>query len=122
LSGIPECDYHPEHPTNDDAHGREFGTAYLTDSLRTDAAIVHVYSELVARSLLREGRAYPIGLDTPLTGLTGSPTLRQALYAFVHSWPYDQPSERRSYVDQMVKAVLAQSLPRRDLYVPYVAR
>ncbi len=122
LTGVPECDYNPARPTNDDAHGREFGTAYMTDSLRTDAAILAVYGELVARSLRREGRNYPLGLDAPLAGVSGAATLRQALYNFVHQWQYDQPAGRRSYAGEIARAVLAQSQPRRDLYVPLICQ
>jgi len=122
LNGVPECDYNPARPTNDDAHGREFGTAYMTDSLRTDAAVLAVYGELVARGLRREGQRYPIGLDTPLTGMSGAPTLRQALYDFVHKWQYDQPSERRDYANEIARAVLAQSQPRHDVFTPLVRR
>ncbi|MBU0490311.1 MAG: hypothetical protein KKB13_00530, partial [Chloroflexi bacterium] len=68
ISGVYECDYKPWHPTNDDAHGREFGTQAMTDSLRTDEAVRAIYGELAARSRQREGQYMPLSLDTPISG------------------------------------------------------
>jgi hypothetical protein len=119
ASGVFECDYIPAHPTNDDAHGREFGTRYITDSLRTEEAIWLVYEELVQRSLAREGIHAPLGLDEPLPRMEGRPTLRQALQAFVHTWEFDQASARRSYADQLVRAILQQ---RQPVLLPLVLR
>ena len=47
LAGCYECNYIPSHPTNSDAHGREFGSEYMHDSQRTDEAIRHVYRDYV---------------------------------------------------------------------------
>ncbi len=115
-TSVPACDYHPRTPTADDVHGREFYT--YTDALRTDAAISHVYQELTARSWQREGRHFPLGLDTPLAGMTGNPTLGDALYAFVHTWDFNAPAERRAYADQMAAVILAQRQPRQRVYLP----
>lgn len=117
---VPACDYHPRNPQADDVHGREFYT--YTDSLRTDAAIRAVYAELVARSSTGEGRFRPIGLDEPLSGLAGSPTLSQTLAAFVHTWDFDAAAQRRAYADGVAAAVLAQRLGRRRVYLPVMLR
>lgn len=117
---VPACDYHPRTPTAADVHGREFYT--YTDSFRTDAAIQHVYRELVARSLRREGQFYPLGLATPLIAVSGSPTLSQTLAGFVHTWDFDHPAERRAYADQLAAAILAQRQPMFRLYAPLAPR
>jgi hypothetical protein len=108
VNNIPACNYSPSNPNKHDAHGREFGTASITDSQRTDEAILAVYSELVVRSQQREGVYVPLSLDTPLQAMSGTPTLRDALYAFVHNWNFDQPQNRRDFADQIAHAVLAQ--------------
>ena len=97
----PACDYHPRTPTADDVHGREFFT--YTDSIRTVDALRHVYTELAARSLGREGVYAPIGLDTIVSG---TQTLSDTLAAFVHTWDFDQPKARRDYADQLAVKIL----------------
>jgi hypothetical protein len=117
---VPACDYHPNNPQNDDVHGREFGsTAVYTDSLRTDAAIQHVYQELVARGLEREGRYFPLSLDA---AISGTQTLNNLLYAFVHNWTFDQAANRRTYADQIAVAVLAQRVPIHRVYLPTISK
>jgi hypothetical protein len=118
---IYACNYNPANPTNDDAHGREFGDAY-TDSLRTDAATHAIYGELVMCSLQREGDYYPLALDTPLAGITGTLTLSQALAYFVHEWDFAHPAERRTYADAIVQAVLRQRLPMRHTRLPVILK
>jgi hypothetical protein len=113
---VPACDYHPRTPQADDVHGREFYT--YTDSLRTDAAIEHVYHELTARSWQREGRYYPLGLDERLAAAPGSPTLADALSAFVHTWDFNGAAERRAYADQLAAAILVQRRPLRRTFLP----
>ncbi|RLC59801.1 MAG: hypothetical protein DRI80_11980 [Chloroflexota bacterium] len=118
LTGYPACDYNPLNPQPDDVHGREFYT--YTDSLRTDAAIQHMYRELVARSLQREGEYFPLGMDTPLTAISGTPTLSETLSTFVHEWDFEHPYERRAWADQIAAAVLAQRSPLHRTYLPLV--
>lgn len=120
LTGYPSCDYNPFNPQPDDAHGREFYT--YTDSLRTDAAIQHIYSELAARSLQREGEYFPLGMDTPLTTISGTPTLSETLYTFVHEWDFQQPYQRRAWADEIAAAVLAQRAPAYRIYAPLLMR
>ncbi|MCX6029606.1 MAG: hypothetical protein NT169_09935 [Chloroflexi bacterium] len=115
-ASVPACDYHPHTPQADDVHGREFYT--YTDSLRTDAAIRAVYGELAARSWQREGHFFPLGLDTPLAGLTGSPTVSETLAAFVHTWDFDGAANRRAYADDLAAAILAQRQPLRRVFLP----
>jgi hypothetical protein len=117
---VPACDYHPRTPQADDVHGREFYT--YTDSLRTDAAILAVYGELVARSAAREGRFRPIALDEPLNALDSSPALSQTLSIFVHTWDFNGAAQRRAYADQVAAAVLAQRQGRWRIYLPIVIR
>ncbi len=119
LSGHPACDYNPSDPQPDDVHGREFYT--YTDSLRTDEAIQHIYQELVARSQQGEGRYWPLDMNTPLTGLDGSPTLSETLSTFVHQWQFQQAAQRRAWLDTVVPAILAQRQPRHALYLPLYA-
>ena len=118
LTGHPACNYNPANPQPDDVHGREFYT--YTDSLRTDAAIQAIYNELVARSQQDEGQYWPLDMNTPLTGLTGSPTLSETLSTFVHQWDYTQAAERRAWLDSVAPAILAQRTPRQALYLPMV--
>ena len=118
LAGHPACNYNPTNPQPDDVHGREFYT--YTDSLRTDAAIQHIYSELTARSLQDEGRYWPLDMNAPLTGLSGSPTLSETLSTFVHQWDFDHAAERRAWLDQVAPAIIAQRLPRQTLYLPLI--
>jgi hypothetical protein len=101
LAGVPACDYNPFNPQADDVHGREFYT--YTDSLRTDEAVRHVYSELSARSRQREGVYLPISLDVEISG---TQTLSEMLDIFVHTWDFDHPGERRAQADRIVEAVL----------------
>jgi hypothetical protein len=133
LAGCYECNYIPAKPTNDDAHGREFGNAHPSDSQRTDDAIRAVYGELAARSLQREGVFYPLGLDTilevnglaTLTGLAklnNSTTLSETLYVFVHNWGFDQPANRRAWLDAVAGAILAQRTPMYRVYSPLLSR
>ena len=117
LTGVPECNYNPLNPQPDDVHGREFYT--YTDSLRTDEAIQHIYSELVSRSLQREGQYYPISMDTLITG---TQTLSDTLYTFVHEWDFEHPAERRAQADMIAATVLAQRVPIRRIYLPLVMK
>lgn len=119
-TSVPACDYHPRTPQADDVHGREFYT--YTDALRTDAAILAVYGELMARSVAREGRFRPFGLNEPLRGLDGSPTLSQTLAAFVHTWDFAAAAQRRAYADQIAAAVLAQRQARWRVYLPILLK
>ena len=119
LGNIPECDYNSSTANNNDAHGREFYTNSMTDSLRTDAAIRHIYTELVSRSLQREGQYPPTNLNTRLVAITNTPTLSEALYAFVHTWKFDQPTSRRAYADLIARSALMQ---RNRVYLPVVIR
>ena len=130
LTDVEPCNYNPNNMTNTDVHGREFFT--YTDSARTDEAIRRLYSELVTRSVQREGSAHPLGMDTVLIiaeeratewsrapALAYTLTLSQALYNFVHTWEYSQAMERRAYGDQLVLALRA--LPRapvRRVFLP----
>ncbi len=116
LSGYPACDYNPLDPQPDDVHGREFYT--YTDSLRTDAAIQDIYGELVARSLQREGKYFPISMDTPLTALDGFPTLSETLHTFVHQWDFEHPYDRRAWLDKVSAAILAQRRPLHRTFMP----
>jgi hypothetical protein len=120
FNDIPACNYSPSNPNNRDAHGREFGTASPADSQRTDEAILAIYGELVARSQQREGDYVPLTLDTRLLSVSEAPTLRNALYGFVHNWNYDQPQNRRDYADQIVSAVLAQRQALQPTATPTV--
>ena len=115
-ASVPACDYHPRTPAADDVHGRELYT--YTDSLRTDAAIRAVYGELSARSWQREGRFFPLNLDTRLAGLAGSPTLSETLAAFVHIWDFDGAANRRAYADELAAAILGQREPRQRVFLP----
>jgi hypothetical protein len=106
------CDYNPQDWANSDTHGQEFGTGIRTD--RTDAAVLAVYDELVARSIQREGKYLPLLLDSVLTSMAGQPTLRSALHAFVHNWDFqneqigaakgEYAANRRAYAEQIVAA------------------
>jgi len=116
ATGIPECNYHPSKPDNDDAHGREFGSD--PDSQRTDAAIQHVYGELTARSLQREGQYWPLSLSAPLSTISGTLTLSDTLGTFVHDWNYDQPGERRRWAAEIARAVLEVREPIQRLHLP----
>jgi hypothetical protein len=113
---IPECNYNPNNPNNDDVHGQEFGTRYSEDSARTDAAIQAVYAELAARSAAREGLHVPLSMDAPLLRIAGTPTFSEALHAFVHNWDFDQPEERRKYADELAGAIRIQRLPNRAFF------
>jgi hypothetical protein len=131
-NAIAECDYVPNNPQNDDAHGREYGTGWITDSLRTDEGILAIYAEMTRRSLAREGIFIPLDLDADLPGVTGATTLREAFYSFVHQWPFDYelPSRhgesarnRRDYAMQIAQAV--QALTRQTIqrvYLPLTLR
>ncbi len=103
-TNIPACYYPVNNPSNDDAHGREFGTSSMTDSLRTDAALRNIYQELAVRSLSREGAYAPIGLETIISG---SQTLSDTIAAFVYTWDFDQPQARRAYADELATKILA---------------
>lgn len=120
LTGYPACNYNPLDPQPDDAHGREFGAS--PDAARTDEAIQAIYDELVQRSLQREGAYFPLDMDTPLPALSGTPTLRDSLYTFVHQWDFEHPEERRVWADEIAGAILSQRVPLRRVYVPLVRR
>lgn len=113
LAGVPACNYNPTNPGPDDVHGHEFYT--YTDALRTDEAIQHIYSELIARSVQREGQFFPISLDTPISGTM---TLSDTLVMFVHEWDFDHPAERRALADQIAAAVLARRSQTHRSYLP----
>ncbi len=117
LAGVPACNYNPANPGPDDVHGREFYT--FTDALRTDEAIQHMYGELVSRSVQREGRYFPIGLDTPISGTM---TLSDTLYLFVHGWDFDHPAERRALADQIATAVRAKRRLAHRIFLPAVLK
>jgi hypothetical protein len=112
------CLYHPQTPQSDDVHGREYLT-YTESYTHTDPAIRAVYTELVSRSLQREGQFYPISLDAIISG---AQTLSDTLYAFVHNWDYRQPASRRDYADSLADRILAQRAPMRRIYLPVVLR
>ena len=118
LAGHPACNYNPTNPQPDDVHGREFYT--YTDSLRTDAAIQHIYRELSARSLQQEGRYWPLDMNEPLPALAGSPTLSETLATFVHGWDFEHAAQRRAWLDAVVPAILARRQPRQALYLPLI--
>ncbi len=115
---IPACDYHPNNMQSDDVHGREFFT-YTESYSHTDAAIHAIYAELVSRSWQGEGEYPPLNLDTPLVAVTGTLTLSQTLYNFVHNWNYDQASERRNYADLIARAV---QIERHHVYLPIIIK
>lgn len=115
LTGVPACNYNPFDPQPDDVHGREFYT--YTDALRTDEAIRHSYSELISRSLRGEGDYVPISLDTIITG---TETLSDTLYTFVHAWNFEQPEKRRAQADMIADAVQALRVPVRRIFLPVV--
>ena len=115
---VPACNYNPLNYSSTDVHGREFFT--YTDSYNhTDPAIRAVYTELVSRSSQMEGRYPPLGLEAPLLAITNTPTLSEALYAFVHNWDYDQPASRRAYADRIARSALMQ---RNQVYLPAVIK
>jgi hypothetical protein len=122
---IYECNYAPNRllkDIGDSHHGREFGDReeWSEDSGRTDKAVRAVYGELVARSRQREGVYLPLSLDTPLQGITDTPTLSAALSVFVHNWNFDEPAKRREYADDLSAAILAQRLPAYRTFLPVV--
>jgi hypothetical protein len=121
VNDVYECNYNPDSPSDGDAHGREFGNAYPSDSARTDAAIQDVYAQLTARSRQSEGQFLPLTMDTRLVLDYGATTLGEALYRFVHAWPWSDPGSRRSHVDDLADAVLAVRQPVQRTYVPLVA-
>ena len=119
LPNIYACDYNPNAPNNDDAHGREFGQAHPEDSGRMDAAVQAIYAELAARGLAHEGRYAPLGMGRRLLFMDGRPTLQVALKGFVHDWEWNQAPGRRAYTDDLVRALLGQ---RYGVFVPLVTR
>ncbi len=121
-TGVYACDYNPSNPQNNDAHGREFGSAYA-DTQRTIAAARAVYAELFARSLSREGVYAPLMLTTTLTVSGTETTLDGAIGHFVTAWDYDEPIQRREYLDSLTEALLSQPrTPIRRIYLPFVLR
>ena len=114
---VPACDYHPLNPRPDDVHGREFYT--YTDSLRTDEAVLHVYQELVARGVQREGLYFPVDLDAPISG---AQTLSDLLHMFVHEWDYNGAEERRRLADDLAMRLLALRTPMRRTHLPTVTK
>lgn len=113
LADVPACIYNPASPQPDDVHGREFYT--YTDSLRTDEAIQHTYSELVARSLQGEGQYFPIGMDD---AISGTQTLSDVLHVFVHQWQFDEPGNRRDLLDQLDVDILEQRQSMQRIHLP----
>lgn len=119
---VVACDYNPNNPTNDDAHGREFGAVY-TDTARTIAAARAVYAELSARSLTRGGVYAPLPLTTTLTVSGTETTLDGAIVEFVTGWLYSEPSHRREYVDRLSQELLSEPrTPVRRAFLPVVVR
>lgn len=118
---VPECNYNPSNPNNDDVHGQEFGVRYPEDSARTDEAIHAVYEEMVSWGKKRKGYVSALNMTTALRWIPGAPTLGDVLYAFVHNWEYDQPEERRAYADMLAQAILTQRNPERR-FLPAVMR
>jgi hypothetical protein len=122
-ASIYACDYNPTNPQDDDAHGREFGTAYADDAQRTTDAAHAIYAELSARSLAREGVYTPLPLTTTLMVNGAETTLDDAITHFVTAWTYSEPSSRREYVDSLVQALLSQPRTSSErLYLPLVLR
>jgi hypothetical protein len=128
AGGDNPCTYDPNNMNADDVHGVEFGTASPTDSNRTDEAVKAIYAELSLRSVRKEGRYQPLGLDTLIT-LSGDPaypdpiTFEKALVDFVHNWDYDHPADRRAFADRLVQALSA--IPRQPnlrIYLPLTVR
>lgn len=112
------CLYHPRNYDASDVHGREFYT--YTDSLRTEQAAQHIYGELAARSIRREGETLPLSLSTPISG---SETLSDTLAVFVHRWTYDQPDERRAYLDSLLTKLAELERPAvMRIYLPRLER
>jgi hypothetical protein len=123
VTVVPPCYYPVNNPGNNDAHGEEFGVGSITDSMRTDAAVRAIYSELITRSLQREGQYMPIGLGTLLAlSITETFSFSDTLYQFVHNWNYDQPIYRREWADKIASALLAQRVPLRHIYLPIVLK
>ena len=113
LTSTPPCDYNPWNPQADDVHGREFGSH--GDASRTEEAIQHVYRELVSRSLAREGRYYPLAMETAISGTS---TLSETLQIYARNWSFDDAAERRHLLDSVTHGVLATRRPVRRIYVP----
>ncbi len=103
---IPQCDYEPFRFSNEDSHGREFGTNYPEDSKRTVDAAKAVYDELMNRSVAMEGMYQPLSYNTKIEGMPRSMTLTEAIETFVYEWNFDQPQERRAFADQLAAAIL----------------
>lgn len=104
---VPACDYHPNHPTADDVHGREFGRVYV-NTQRTINASLAVYNELSLRSVQRDGMYYPLDLNTAIV-VSGTPTtLSEAIEHFVKDRDYTEPGYRREYADSLAAAIAAQ--------------
>ncbi|HPH98202.1 MAG TPA: hypothetical protein PKW33_18735 [Anaerolineaceae bacterium] len=128
LSGNPTvyaCDYNPANWQNDDAHGREFGTAYPSDAARTKLALKMVLLELSARSLQREGLYYPLNLQTPISipAVPAVTNLEEAIDYFVDTWAYDAPLQRRAFTDQLVYALKNMTRkPAVNLYLPLLTK
>lgn len=128
LNGDPRvyaCDYNPANWQNDDAHGREFGPVYPGDAARTKLALKMVFQELSARSLWKEGLSYPLTLATPLSipSVPAVTDLESAIDYFVDHWNYDAPLQRRTFVDNLVWAIKAQSRQAAThLYVPLLTK
>jgi hypothetical protein len=119
---IYACDYNPSRPTDDDAHGREFGPTYA-DTQRTVAAALAVYGELSARSRSREGVYVPLPLTTSLVVNGTATTLEGAIDEFVRAQPYQEAAYRRAYADRLVTALQGQSRTAIDRgYLPLILR
>lgn len=73
----------------------------------------------MSRSLRMEGAYYPLGLDTVITG---TETLSETLYAFVHGWDYDQADKRREHANMIAEAVLDKRVPIQRIYLPLVVK
>lgn len=121
-TSIPACDYNPTAPTNDDAHGREFGSIY-TDKVRTIDATRAVYGELSARSVQREGVYFPLPLTTTLIVSGTQRTLDEAITHFVTDQNFDVPTYRRQYADNLVNAITSTVRVSIDrLYLPIITK
>jgi len=121
-TSIPACDYNPTAPTNDDAHGREFGSTY-TDTVRTINAAHAVYGELAARSLQREGVYVPLPLTTTLTVSGVVTTLDGAITHFVIDRAYNVPTYRREYIDSLLAAISTTlRTPIQRVHLPIIVK
>jgi len=117
-TSIPACDYNPSKPTNEDAHGREFGSASPDDAQRTIDAARAIYAEMSLRSRTMEGISTPLALTDTLIVDGKVTTLDEAIVHFVTTWNFDQASLRREYL----KDSLLPALNTTRVYLPMIVR